>query len=68
MDENHKWKIKTTANIGWQYGGCSASYDSFVQGSTAVFLFNFCAKFPPLRKAAGTLADTLKNDRANKDS
>jgi len=35
----------------WRNGGCSASYDSFVVGSSAVLLLNFCAKNPPLRKA-----------------
>jgi hypothetical protein len=33
-------------------GGCSASYDNFVVGSSAVLRLNFCAKNPPLRKAA----------------
>ena len=33
-------------------GGCSASYDSFVVGSSAVLRLSFCAKNPPLRKAA----------------
>ena len=33
-------------------GGCSASYDSLVVGSSAVLRLNFCAKNPPLRKAA----------------
>ncbi|HNG09497.1 MAG TPA: hypothetical protein PLS85_10090, partial [Chitinophagales bacterium] len=33
-------------------GGCSASYDSFVVGSSAVLRLNFCAKNPPLRQAA----------------
>jgi len=36
----------------WRNGGCSASYDSFVVGSSAVLRLNFCAKYPPLRKAA----------------
>ena len=36
----------------WRNGGCSASYDSFVVGSSAVLLLNFCAKNPPLRQAA----------------
>jgi hypothetical protein len=35
----------------WRNGGCSASYDSFVLGSSAVLRLNFCAKIPPLRKA-----------------
>jgi hypothetical protein len=33
-------------------GGCSVSYESFVVGSSAVLRLNFCAKSPPLRKAA----------------
>jgi hypothetical protein len=36
----------------WRNGGCSASYDSFVVGSSAVLRFKFCAKNPPLRQAA----------------
>ena len=36
----------------WHNGGCSASYDSFVVGSSAVLRLNFCAKNPPLRQAA----------------
>jgi len=36
----------------WRNGGCGASYDSFVVGSSAVLRLNFCAKNPPLRQAA----------------
>jgi len=36
----------------WRNGGGSASYDSFVVGSSAVLRLNFCAKNPPLRQAA----------------
>ena len=36
----------------WRNGGSSASYDSFVVGSSAVLRLNFCAKNPPLRQAA----------------
>ena len=36
----------------WRNGGCSASYDSFVVGSSAVLRLNLCAKNPPLRQAA----------------
>jgi len=36
----------------WRNGGCSASYDSLVVGSSAVLRLNFCAKNPPLRQAA----------------
>ena len=35
----------------WRNGGCRASYDSFVVGSSAVLRLNFCAKNPPLRQA-----------------
>jgi hypothetical protein len=35
----------------WRNGGCSASYDSFVVGSSAVLPLNFCAKNPPIRQA-----------------
>jgi hypothetical protein len=41
-----------TANRGWRNGRCSASYDSFVVGSSAVLQLSFCAKNPPLRQAA----------------
>ena len=36
----------------WRNGGCSASYDSFVVGSSAVLRLNFYANNPPLRQAA----------------
>jgi len=36
----------------WRNGGCSASYDSFVVGSSAVLRLNISAKNPPLRQAA----------------
>ena len=36
----------------WRNGGFSASFDSFVVGSSAVLRLNFCAKNPPLRQAA----------------
>jgi len=36
----------------WRNGGCNASYDSFVEGSSEVLRLNFCAKNPPLRQAA----------------
>ena len=40
----------------WRNGGFSASYDSFVVGSSAVLRLNFCAKNPPLRQAANRYA------------
>lgn len=36
----------------WRNGGYSASYDSFVVGSSSVLRLNFCAKNPPLSQAA----------------
>jgi len=36
----------------WRKRGFSASFDSFVVGSSAVLRLNFCAKNPPLRQAA----------------
>ena len=36
----------------WRNGGFSASYDSFVVGSSAILRLNFCAKNPPLRQTA----------------
>ena len=42
----------------WRNGGCSASYDSFVVGSSAVLRLNFCAKNPPLRQAAKRISTT----------
>jgi len=44
----------------WRNGGCSASYDSFVVGSSAVLRLNFCAKNPPLRQAAKRYAQAEK--------
>lgn len=36
----------------WRNGGFSASYDSFVVGSSVVHRLNFCTKNPPLRQPA----------------
>lgn len=36
----------------WRNGGFSASYDSFVVGSSSVLRLNCCAENPPLRQAA----------------
>ena len=49
MDTTEKGQQITAV---WRNGGCSASYDSFVVGSSAVLRLNFCAKNPPLRQAA----------------
>jgi len=45
-------KEKRHITAVWRNGGFSASYDSFVVGSSAVLRFKFCAKNPPLRQAA----------------
>ena len=50
QSERKKNTERTTAV--WRNGGFSASYDSFVVGSSAVLRLNFCAKNPPLRQAA----------------
>lgn len=42
----------------WRNGGCSASYDSFVVGSSALLRLNFCAENPPLRKAENRYRQT----------
>ena len=41
----------TTANIGLATWRLQGFYETFVQGSTAVILLNFCAKNPPHRQA-----------------
>lgn len=56
--DRHKAQPPTAV---WRNGGCSASYDSFVVGSSAVLRLNFCAKNPPLRQAAKRW-HTFQND------
>ena len=48
----HDRQERQTITAVWRNGGFSASYDSFVVGSSAVLRLNFCAKNPPLRQAA----------------
>jgi hypothetical protein len=48
----------------WRNGGLSASYDSFVVGSSAVLRLNFCAKNPPLRQAAKRYLQPPTSDNA----
>ena len=50
--QQHDRKEGQQLTAVWRNGGCSASYDSFVVGSSAVLRLNFCAKNPPLRQAA----------------
>jgi len=42
---------RATANIGLAIWRLKCFYETFVQGSTAVILLNFCAKNPPHRQA-----------------
>jgi hypothetical protein len=44
----------------WRNGGFSASYDSFVVGSSAFLRFNFCAKNPPLSKTENVIGNPNK--------
>jgi hypothetical protein len=44
-------KNLTACNIGLAIWRLKCFYESFVQGSTAVILLNFCAKNPPHRQA-----------------
>jgi len=48
----------------WRNGGFSASYDSFVVGSSAVLRLNFCATNPPLRQAAERYRQVKTNNRS----
>ena len=52
METGYNEKNTERLTAVWRNGGCSASYDSFVVGSSAVLRLNFCAKNPPLRQAA----------------
>jgi hypothetical protein len=56
MKSDKKTKEKLPVTAVWRNGGCSASYDSFVVGSSAVLRLKFCAKYPPLRQAANRYA------------
>ena len=41
---------KRHITAAWRNGGCSASYDRFVVGSSAVLRLNFCAENSSLRQ------------------
>jgi hypothetical protein len=49
---SHGQQERQPVTAVWRNGGFSASYDSFVVGSSAVLRLNYCAKKPPLRQAA----------------
>ena len=52
MGISHGRQERQPVTAVWRNGGCSVSYDSFVEGSSSVVRLNFCAKNPPLRQAA----------------
>jgi hypothetical protein len=45
----------------WRNGGCSASYDSFVVGSSAVLRLNFCAKIRHYAKPQTVSENALRH-------
>ncbi len=49
---SHERQERQPVTAVWRNGGFSASYDSFVVGSSAVLRLSVCAKNPPLRQAA----------------
>jgi hypothetical protein len=52
MDVTHDRQERQPITAVWRNGGFSASFDSFVVGSSAVLRINICGKNPPLRQAA----------------
>ena len=50
----------------WRNGGFSASYDSFVVGSSAVLRINICGKNPPLRQAANRYRQALSRPQSHR--
>ena len=65
--QQHDRKEGQLVTAVWRNGGCSASYDSFVVGSSAVLRLNFCAKNPPLRQAANRYATFKMDNKQLKD-
>ena len=55
-------KRKAAYNIGLAIWRLKCFYETFVQGSTAVILLNFCAKNPPPSPSPKPLAFRLRND------
>jgi hypothetical protein len=56
-------KEARTANIGLAIWRLKCFYETFVQGSTAVILLNFCAKNPPHRQAENRYAQGYFNTK-----
>jgi len=55
-----KQNTERTTSV-WRNGGCSASYDSFVVGSSAVLRLNFCAKIRHYAKPPTRCLQSYKN-------
>ena len=51
MTVRHNIERRAAGNIGLAIWRLKYFYETFVQGSTAVILLNFCAKNPPHRQA-----------------
>jgi hypothetical protein len=51
MLTNRRHNRMPATNIGLAIWRLKCFYETFVQGSTAVILLNFCAKNPPHRQA-----------------
>ena len=51
MTIRHDIEGRAAGNIGLAIWRLKCFYETFVQGSTAVILLNFCAKNPPHRQA-----------------
>ena len=49
----------------WRNGGCSASYDSFVVGSSAVLRLNICAKIRHYAKPQNVSSNIIKTQTSN---
>ena len=57
--QRHKENEALPPTAVWRNGGFSASYDSFVVGSSAVLRLNFCATKPARTPSCKPLAVTL---------
>lgn len=63
--QQHEKKEGQHLTAAWRNGGCSASFDSFAVGSSAVLRINICAENPPLRQAANRYGKCFLNNRHN---
>ena len=52
----------------WHNGWCSALYDNFVVGSSAVLRLNICAKNPPLHQATKRYRQIAVPNRMRKNN